>query len=84
MNLGPVSPSIPSPLREFLGEARTAIVELAEPTYPHRVFACAAADLPAASDYPHCLAINTTTQKLVCSTWDGAQWEWLTCDGGAL
>jgi hypothetical protein len=53
MNIPPVGPGA-GPLGELLNAMRNAVLEIAQPTYPHPVFTALEADLPDAAAYTNC------------------------------
>lgn len=53
-------------------ELERAFDDLKTPGEPKRVYACATADLPPASDYPGCIVRDTTTNTFKYS--DGSSW----------
>jgi hypothetical protein len=72
VKISPVGPGVPAGLADLLNDLRNAVLELSEPTYPHRAFACLKASLPPAGDYPHCFVFITDLNTPACS--DGTHW----------
>jgi hypothetical protein len=72
MKVAPVGPDAPPALAELLNDLRNGLLELAEPTYPHAVFATTTALMPPAADWPSCVLKNTTLNVLAVS--DGTNW----------
>jgi hypothetical protein len=80
MNLPPLPIGAPIALHAI----RDAALEAQEPTKPGKLFACANADLPPASDCQYCQVLLTDLRYPVFSTYSGTAWEWTKPDGSAL
>lgn len=78
--LNPIGPGVPDAVRAVLKSFHEALLELQTPGAPKPVYACAAAELPAASDYPQCVALVRDLNILAHS--DGVHW--IRQDSGAV
>ncbi|MDO8901676.1 MAG: hypothetical protein Q7V15_10000 [Phenylobacterium sp.] len=67
-----LGPEVPAALRPLLGDLVEAVRALTTPGAPTPVFACAAADLPPAADWPERLVLVRDLSTLAVS--DGAGW----------
>lgn len=67
-----LGPEVPAGLRPLLGELADAVRGLRTPGAPTPIFACAAADLPPAADWPERLVLVRDLSTLAVS--DGAAW----------
>lgn len=76
----PIGPGVPETVRAVLKSFHEALLELQTPGAPKPVFACAAAALPPAADYPQCVALVRDLNILAHS--DGTHW--IRQDSGAV
>jgi hypothetical protein len=71
---------IPQDLGAFLAEVRDAVMELANPTMPHRAYRAASYGLPPATKFTGCVVALTDLPTLAVS--DGTDWR--RADTGAV
>jgi hypothetical protein len=76
----PPGPGVPETVRAVLKSFHEALLELQTPGAPTPVFACAAAKLPPAADYPQCVALVSDLNILAHC--DGTHW--IRQDSGAV